>query len=112
MKRFLPGDLVSLEVPREDWAATDNLRMFCRVVREGSKAGYYELQSQFGVLKRQHPVEDLLRVPESARETIEPLLGDERKKVALSVAAGMFNFQATITFRPASSTPLVTDPLC
>jgi len=31
---FLPGNLVSLKIPREDQVATDNIWVFCRVVKQ------------------------------------------------------------------------------
>jgi len=61
------------------------------VVREGSKTNFYELQCQFGFLECQQPVRDLLRVPESARDNVEKIFGDERKNVALSFAVGRYN---------------------
>jgi hypothetical protein len=66
---FLPGDLVSLKIPREDRVATDNLRVFCRVVKQ-SRPNRYQLLTKHGLLTNTYTVNTLLRVPSSAQEGI------------------------------------------
>ena len=62
---FYEGNLVSVRVPREDRSSTDNLRVICPVLGQ-PHINRYEVISEHGVLDRKFPVEELLRVPDSA----------------------------------------------
>ncbi|CUS12765.1 unnamed protein product [Tuber aestivum] len=62
---FSAGDLVSLKIPTEDWAATDPPRIFSRIMAE-SYPNRYKLQAAHGLLKNHYPVNALVRVPEAA----------------------------------------------
>jgi len=56
---FLPGDLVSLKITREDSVARDNLRVFCRVVKQ-SRPNRYQLLTKHGILTNTYTVNTLL----------------------------------------------------
>jgi len=66
---FLPGDLVSLKIPREDRVATDNLRVLSHVVKQ-SRPNRYQLLTKHGLRANTYTANTLLRVPSSAQEGI------------------------------------------
>ena len=70
---FLPGDLVSLKIPREDRAATNNLRVFCRVVKQ-SRLNRYQLLTRHGLLTNHYPVNTLLRIPPAAQDGLDKII--------------------------------------
>ncbi|KAF8533568.1 hypothetical protein BDD12DRAFT_810070 [Trichophaea hybrida] len=70
---FLPGDLVSLKIPREDRAATNNLRVFCRVVKQ-SRPNRYQLLTSHGLLTNHYTVNTLLRIPPAAQEGLDKII--------------------------------------
>lgn len=57
---FEVGEYVTLKIPREDRASTDDFRVLCRVL-EHSHENNYILQSSFGTLDRQQPTKVLTR---------------------------------------------------
>jgi len=56
--------IVTLKTPREDWAATDPPRIFCRIIGE-NYPNRYKLQTAHGLLNNHDPVNALLHVPEA-----------------------------------------------
>jgi len=70
IEQFVPDDLVTLKIPREDRAATDNLRIFCRVIAE-LRPNRYQLLTKHGILQNCYPTKELLRIPEQARESVD-----------------------------------------
>jgi len=88
IERFLAGDIVSLKIPREDRAATDPPRIFCRVMTE-SYPNRYKLQTAYGLLKNHYPVNALLRVPEAAGINISIPTTLISTEITLHAAAGM-----------------------
>jgi hypothetical protein len=67
---FLPGDLVSLKIQREDCVAMDNLWVFCCVVKQ-STLNRYQLLTKHGLVTNTYTVNTLLRVLSSAQEGIK-----------------------------------------
>jgi hypothetical protein len=65
VERFQTGDFVTLNIPREDRVSTDNLRIFCRVIKE-THHNRYQLQCKHGILSTQYPIKELLRIPDNA----------------------------------------------
>jgi len=65
IEAFSPGDVVSIRVPREDRTATNQHRMFCRVLA-APHHNRYKLQTAHGVLNVHYPVTVLNRVPPEA----------------------------------------------
>ncbi|KAF8541709.1 hypothetical protein BDD12DRAFT_803477 [Trichophaea hybrida] len=70
---FLPSDLVSLKIPREDRAATDNLRVFCHVVKQ-SRPNRYQLLTSHGLLTNHYTVNTLLCIPPAAQEGLDEII--------------------------------------
>jgi hypothetical protein len=64
-ERFQSGEFVTLKIPREDRASTDNLRIYCKVIKE-PHPNQYQLQSKHGILTIHYPIKDLLRIPANA----------------------------------------------
>ena len=60
---FQPGKIVTLRIPKEDPASTDNHRLIC-IVTDIPDDGRHPLQTQFGVLDRFYPTRELNVVPE------------------------------------------------
>jgi len=72
---FQPGDFVTLKIPREDRASTDNLRIYCQVIKE-PHPNRYQLQCKHGILAAHYPTKELLRIPENACDTAHTALQD------------------------------------
>jgi len=72
---FQPGDFVTLKIPREDRASTDNLRIYCQVIKE-PHPNRYQLQCKQGILAAHYPTKELLRIPENACDTAHTALQD------------------------------------
>jgi len=70
---FLPGDLLSLKIPREDHAATDNLGVFCHVVKQ-SRPNCYQILTSHGLPTNHNTVNALLHVPPAAQEDLGKLM--------------------------------------
>ncbi len=51
---FQPGEIVTLRIPKEDRASTDNHRLIC-MVKDIPHDERHLLQTQFGVLDRLYP---------------------------------------------------------
>jgi len=79
-ERFQPGDFVTLKIPQEDRASTDNLRIYCRVVKE-SHPNRHQLQTKYGILATHYPTKKLLRIPENACDTAQNQLHDAPTKL-------------------------------
>jgi len=70
---FLPGDLLSLQIPREDHSATYNLRVFCRVIKQ-SRPNCYQLLTSHGLLTNYFPVNTLLCIPPATQEGLDKII--------------------------------------
>jgi hypothetical protein len=80
-ERFQSGEFVTLKIPREDRASTDNFRIYCKVIEE-PHPNQYQLQCKHGILTTQYPIKDLLRIPANAFDAAEAqLLNAPNKKV-------------------------------
>lgn len=88
VEAFLPGDLVSLAVPRLDRASTNPSRLLGKVIAVKHRKSY-QLQSPYGILDRWFPTNQLLRVPESEHIYVESKIGNVTTKITLHGAAGM-----------------------
>lgn len=82
--QFTIGQLASLRVPRKDRHATDNKRIICQILSI-PHPGLYQLQTEFGVLKKKSPVRDLDIVPQSMSFDIRP--NSSTKPITLRTAA-------------------------
>ncbi len=60
---FQPGEIVTLHIPNENRASTDNHKLIC-MVKDILHDGRHLLQTQFGVLDRLYPTWELNIVPE------------------------------------------------
>ncbi|KAA8892790.1 hypothetical protein FN846DRAFT_896549 [Sphaerosporella brunnea] len=96
IKAFVPGDLVSLKVPREDRAATDSLRIFCRVLAM-PHPNCYKLQTAYGVLSTHYPVSMLLRVPAAAATNIQIPSAETGITISLHQAAAKSSISERIS---------------
>ena len=60
---FQPGEIITLRIPKEDRASTDNHRLIC-MIKSIPHDGRHLLQTRFGVLDRLYPTGELNVVPE------------------------------------------------
>ena len=63
------NDYVTVKVPREDRTATDNLRLFGRII-EVPKNNRYKIQCEYGVLDRLYSTKDLNKLSDQNQSTI------------------------------------------
>ena len=63
------NDYVTVKVPREDRTATDNLRLFGRII-EIPKNNRYKIQCEYGVLDRLYSTKDLNKLSDENQSTI------------------------------------------
>lgn len=59
---FNIGDLISVGIPREDRAKTDNKRLYCRIF-DKPQPERHRLVSKYGILKGLYPTKALKRAP-------------------------------------------------
>lgn len=92
IERFQQRDLVTVKIPREDRAATDNRCLSCLVLAN-PYADRYQLQSCYGVLKSHFPTRELMRVPpDMVNESRQKILshGSQiNRKITLHQAAAL-----------------------
>lgn len=81
---FEVGDIVSLKVPREDRAATDNRRLFARVLEE-PYSHRYKVITASGIIRRLIPTKELKAVDEALWSDI--IIPDQTREVTLTFAA-------------------------
>jgi len=105
---YLTGDLVSLEISREDRAATDNIRVFCSVTKQ-STPNHHQLLTSHGLLTNHYLVNTLLDIPPAAQEVFDkiiPLLpagSDDIDGAGSSHPAVHALFQKKITLRAVAA---------
>lgn len=71
---FEPDDIVTLRIPKEDRAATDNHRVVV-MVKSIPHEGRHQLQTKFGILDRLYPTGELNVIPNSNRKRNKILPG-------------------------------------
>ncbi|RFU25793.1 hypothetical protein B7463_g10543, partial [Scytalidium lignicola] len=84
IQHFEPGDIVSVKVPREDRTATDNQRLFGRILDE-PHSYRYKVITQSGVINRLMPTKDLGVIDKSLWPDI--IIPETTKQVTLTLAA-------------------------
>jgi hypothetical protein len=82
---FSIGDIVLVKLPRVDRTATDQRKLFARVIGKDHQPPRHRIQTQFGIVDRLFPTRELKSVPLVVTNTIN--IGDNKKSITLSQAA-------------------------
>jgi hypothetical protein len=84
IQHFDIGDIVSIKVPREDRTATDNRRLFARVLDE-PHSHRYKVVTMSGIIKRLIPTKEIGVVEEAL--WLDIIIPDTTNEVTLGLAA-------------------------
>lgn len=82
---FAIGDIAVVKLPRDTRTATDQRKLFCKVIGCQYTPPRYKIQTKFGIIDRFFPTSQLAPVPRSVADAIE--IGNIRKEITLSQAA-------------------------
>jgi hypothetical protein len=85
IESFEDGDIVLVKIPRIDRTATDQRKLFGRVLSKAFRPPRYKVQTQYGIIDRLFPTKELKLVPLIVSTTIE--IGDNQAIIPLSKAA-------------------------
>lgn len=84
---FQPEDIVTLRIPKEDRAATDNHRVVV-MIKSIPHEGRHEIQTRFGVLDRFYPTGELNIIPSVDQESYRSsFIGVPTKPISLHAVA-------------------------
>ena len=82
---FAIGNIAVVKLPRGTRTATDQRKLFCKVIGCQYTPPRYKIQTKFGIIDRFFPTSQLAPVPRSVADGIE--IGNIRKELTLSQAA-------------------------